>query len=88
MVDAYCVPIKHINKIDNSIRRYHHNYHHHNYHHHHVYMMSDSFMSFGNHMIVDIKLPTREKRVGTEFLKSPKKILGTTTTNTTTTAAA
>ena len=81
-----------ITRIDNNINRFHNNYqykinhndynnnnnnNYNNKYNHNIYMMSDSsFMSFGNHMTIDIKLPTREKRVAIDFLKSPKKILG------------
>lgn len=90
MVDAYHHNNNYrITSIDNDINnRFHNNYqykiNHHYYnnpkynsnHRHNVYMVSDSFMSFGNQMTIDIKLPTREKRVAIDFLKSPKKILG------------
>jgi len=84
MVDAYnnCnANYLRITRIDDKINHndynnYNYNYNKYNLNNHNIYMMSDSFMSFGNHMTIDIKLPTREKRVAIDFLKSPKKILG------------
>jgi hypothetical protein len=38
-------------------------------------MAKDDYMSFGNRMEINIKLPTREKEIAQLFLKNPKYIL-------------
>jgi len=40
-----------------------------------VQMAQDDYMSFGNRMEINIKLPTRETEIAQLFLKNPKYIL-------------